>query len=173
MDEAFDEELQSSLELRYLGPRMRIALVVRVDSEHVWLDIGEKFETTLPLSDWQADEGPPVAGDDEPIFIEDDGLDVDDRPLRVTRLHHIRRDPRSNEWETFVANSKSGDVLAGRVARRIEGGFLVNIGVNSFLPDTHAPKAMLQDPQAAIGQSNNWRIIQIDHERRHVQIAPA
>jgi small subunit ribosomal protein S1 len=155
-----------------IGPpgAIRRARVIRVDGRVVCLDIGSKFESVLPLSDWRDTELPPNVGDEIPVIIED-GLDVDDRPLRVARvtIHVVRR---SSGWK-FVAHAKPGDLHPGRIARRIKGGFLVDIGVNAFLPDEQVPEAMLATPEAFIGQTGSWRITKVDVKRLVIEIAPA
>jgi small subunit ribosomal protein S1 len=162
-DEAADELAKS---LARSSQEVRNARVIRIDNEFVWLDIGFKFESVLPLSSWQ-DDSPPNVGDEIMVLIEDD-LDVDDRPLTIARVHVTRRHP---GWR-FVANAKPGDVHSGRITRRIAGGFLVNIGVNVFLPDEHLPQEMLANPEAHIGQTGDWRITKVDVKEMSIQIAP-
>ncbi len=37
-------------------------------------------------------------------------------------------------WEMVISKYHEGDVVTGKVTRKIKGGLLVNIGVNVFLP---------------------------------------
>ena len=38
------------------------------------------------------------------------------------------------DWEMVIAKHHEGDVVTGKVTRKIKGGLLVDIGVNVFLP---------------------------------------
>ena len=149
---------------------VRRARVIRVDGEVVHLDVGSKFESVLPLSDWRDAELPPRVGDEIPVIVEDD-LDIDDRPLRVARVT-IHVTPRPSGWK-FVARAKPGETHPGRIVRRIKGGFLVDIGVNVLLPDEQVPDALLATPEVLIGQTGSWRITRVDVNRQLIEVAPA
>ncbi|WP_020476059.1 S1 RNA-binding domain protein [Zavarzinella formosa] len=149
---------------------VRNARVVRIDNNVMWLDIGFKFESALPLSAWQDGDSPPKVGDEFPVIVEDD-FEVGDRPLTVARVR-VRVTKRDPGWK-FVANAKPGDIHSGRVTRRIEGGFLVDIGVNVFLPDERVRPGVLSDPEAFIGWSGAWRITKVDVQQMSIEIAPA
>lgn len=149
---------------------IRIARIVRVDDAAAWLDIGEKFEAMLPLADWADPVALPRVGDRVVVQIVDD-LAVDNRPLRVIRLEaHIIP---ANPGRKFFAKASPGDIHVGRITRKIKDGFLVDIGVNAFLPDEAATEAMRADVQACIGQSGSWRITRIDRDQLCIYIAPA
>ena len=45
-----------------------------------------------------------------------------------------RKAKRQKEWEAILEKHKEGDVVKGKVLKKIKGGLLVNIGVNVFLP---------------------------------------
>ncbi len=45
-----------------------------------------------------------------------------------------RKADRMREWEKVIQSHKEGDVVKGKVVRKIKGGLLVDIGVNVFLP---------------------------------------
>jgi len=151
------------------SPIVRNARVVRIDNESVWFDVGCKLESTIALSKWGSDEEPPSIGDKFPIMIDDD-RDVDDRPLKIIRVD-IRRIPRIPVWESVIANIELGQIHSGRISRKIDGGFLVDIGVNTFLPDARATPAMITDADTFVGRDVTCRITSVDHDRRSIEVS--
>jgi hypothetical protein len=48
------------------GPHLSLreqAQIMKIDGDQVWLDIGSKFESVLPLSEWTDKGETPVVGD--------------------------------------------------------------------------------------------------------------
>lgn len=143
------------------------ACVVGIDDKEVIVDIGEKFESRIPVSDWTGGEELPQVGDVLDVLIDDEN-DVDDRPTRVQRIHVVKefsiRPPGIPE---FVP----GQIFVGRIHRRIESGFLIDIGVNVFLPNGDASVDMLRDSSAFIGRQVTCKITRIDLEKNIVHVA--
>ena len=64
--------------------------------------------------------------------MEDDAGDI---VLSRKKAHRIRG------WEMIITEYKEGDVVNGRVTRKIKGGLLVDIGVHVFLPAARSTSA--------------------------------
>ena len=150
------------------SPVIPNARIVRIEDEAAWFDIGSKFEAPIPLSDWQ-DESSPRVGDEFDVFV-DDQYEVDDGPLRIVRLFDCKI-PRNTDWDDIIETISPGETRIGRIARRIKGGFLVDIGVNVFLPDECATTPMLADPEAFMDQQVTCRITAIEREMRNIRVA--
>ena len=141
------------------------ATVVKIDDGLVWIDIGRKFESSLPISDWPTPGSQPTVGDSIAVLIEDD-VEVDDRPLKIVRVF-VRRTPLSRRFERFAATANVGADVEGRIQRKIDGGFLVDIGVTAFLPLDQIERGNSTDTMI-IGQTLTFRIREIDNERKSV-----
>lgn len=143
------------------------ARIVQIDEEFAWFDIGAKFESPVPLSDWRVDEDPPQIGDKTEVMIDDD-VDVDDRPLDIVRIerHVVPRLPSVAFFERCIV----GQTYSGEITHRFEDGFVVNIGVPVFLPNERAEPAMLENPKACIGQEREFRIAKIIPDKRQIQV---
>ena len=136
-------------------PIIRSARIVRIAQGVAWFDIGQKTEAPIPLSEW-ADEAAPSEGDKCDVYVADIP-DVDDRYLKITRVHK---------------RFQVGQTGRGEITRRISGGFLVDVGVNAFLSEECATDEMLAD-DGWIGRTISWRITSIDEDRRQIRIEPA
>ena len=77
----------------------------------------------------------------------------------------ITRQPR-------VSDFAPGATYAGKVVRRIRGGFLVWIGVNVFLPDKYVSVAAKAHPKTLVGTEGTWRVVSVDAVRKSIEIEP-
>ena len=116
-DRAFSREAVDSLVESMAGSSntIRDARVIRIDGVTVWLDIGAKFETSLPLSEWNEESAPGV-GEKTLIYVDDD-ISVDSRPLRVSRAFiHIDRPGPAREFWAKVNEGRvnEGDLRPGQ-----------------------------------------------------------
>ena len=66
---------------------------------------------------------------------------------------------------------KEGDTVAGRVFRRIKGGFLVDIGVPAFLPASQADVRRPSDIDEYIDREISCVVLKIDDARRNVVVS--
>lgn len=169
-EESLPDEMPEEWITLLAGGGSRIVLsasVVRIEDGMAWFDIGSKFESSIPLTDWE-DEDPPKVGDVFRVMIDED-CDVADRPLKIIRVE-VRVDP-MHDLDKIIKSLSVGQVYAGILTRRIRDGFLVDIGVNAFLPDDCVPAEMKANPDAFIEQEIRCRVTSIDQERRVVCVA--
>jgi small subunit ribosomal protein S1 len=145
---------------------IREARVVRVGAGVVVLDIGSKYESVVPLSEWPGGQAPSV-GDKLYVLIHDSGSS-EDQPREVEPLV-VRRVPLPSAQKVF-AELIPGQTREGCITRRIAGGFLVDIGVNAFLHDEDLTDAMRRDPDACVGQALTWRILEVDAVARTIRV---
>ncbi|RMG32397.1 MAG: 30S ribosomal protein S1 [Planctomycetota bacterium] len=139
--------------------------VVRVEDDEVMVDIGYKTEGVVLRSEWGEDEEPPKVGDEIEVLLEE----LEDE-LGVILLSKRKAD-RMREWERIIATHKEGDVVRGRVVRRIKGGLLVNIGVNVFLPASQVDIRRPRDIDEYVGQEIECVILKIDESRRNIVVS--
>ncbi len=150
------------------GDRLiRAAPIVRIEEGAAWFDTGSKHASSIPLTDWDG-ETPPRVGDRYPVLIEE-VEDVADRPLKIVRMQ-VRTEPKL-PLEEMLAAFSVGQQYTGRISRRISDGFLVDIGVNAFLPDRDAPAEMLADPAAYLDTEIYCRVTEINFERPMIRVA--
>jgi len=74
-------------------------------------------------------------------------------------------------WETILGTKKEGDVVRGRVIRRIKGGLLVDVGVPVFLPASQVDIRKPGDISRFIGKEVDCKILKIDVEGRNIVIS--
>ena len=102
--------------------------IIRIDGEDVLVDIGYKSEGIVPLDEWSDSPVQPQPGEKVDVLLEE--VEDDFGLILLSK----RKADRMREWEKVIQSHKEGDVVKGKVVRKIKGGLLVNIGVNVFLP---------------------------------------
>ena len=66
---------------------------------------------------------------------------------------------------------REGDVVTGKVTRKIKGGLLVDIGVNVFLPASQVDIRRPHDIGEYIGKPIECLVLKIDEARRNIVVS--
>jgi small subunit ribosomal protein S1 len=138
--------------------------VVGVTNDEVLIDVGYKSEGAIPRHEWN-----------EPSLIEvgqsvEVLLEAVEDEVGVVQLSKRKAD-RLRAWERIVAQCKEGDIVTGRVLRKIKGGLLVDIGVPVFLPASQVDIRRPAEIADFIGRSLTCTILKIDEERRNIVVS--
>jgi small subunit ribosomal protein S1 len=83
-----------------------------------------------------------------------------------------RKADRIINWNAITETTKEGDIVKGKVMRKIKGGLLVDIGVPVFLPASQVDIRRPGDIGEYIGREIEAKILKIDMERRNIVISP-
>ena len=70
-----------------------------------------------------------------------------------------------------ISQYHEGDVVSGKVTRKIKGGLLVDIGVNVFLPASQVDIRRPSDIADYIDQEIQCMILKIDEGRRNIVVS--
>jgi small subunit ribosomal protein S1 len=138
--------------------------VVEIVGDQVVVDVGYKSEGLVPLGEWE-DEPRPVAGDNVEVLLEGMEDDTGEIVLSRKKAHRMRA------WEMVITRHHEGDVVKGKVTRKIKGGLLVDIGVNVFLPASQVDIRRPSDIADYIDQEIECMILKIDESRRNIVVS--
>ncbi len=139
--------------------------IVDVVNELAVIDVGHKSEGVVPLSEWGENEAKPKPGDTVEVLLE--GLEGDGGEVILSK----RKAARVRAWERILRECKVGDLVVGKVTRKIKGGLLVDIGVNVFLPASQVDVRRPGDVAEFIGQNIECKILKIDVDRRNIVVS--
>nr|BAL53827.1 30S ribosomal protein S1 [uncultured Planctomycetota bacterium] len=148
--------------------RVVTGTVRQVTDQDVVVDIGYKSEGIIPLDEWRDESGnvvPPQPGEQVRVWIE-----AIEEPAGVITLSY-RRARRIEQWERFLQEHKPGDVVSGRVVRKVKGGLLVDVEVPAFLPASQVDIRRPGDIADYIGQEIRCKILKIDESRRNIVVS--
>src|SRR5262247_759182 len=139
--------------------------VLAVDDKEVLVDVGFKSEGVIALSEFP-DASSIKVGDVLEVFLEkmenQDGLVV----LSKQRADFVR------VWDRVKEAHDSGQVVEGRLIRKIKGGVVVDLyGVEAFLPGSQIALRQVQNVDALLGQSVQVKIIKLNKRRRNIVVS--
>ncbi len=138
--------------------------VLTIVNDEVIVDVGYKSEGIIPL--WEFSDAQEVEeGDEIEVFLEsvedDSGLIV----LSKKKADRIK------SWDQLIATKKEGDLIQGRVVRKIKGGLLLDAGVPVFLPASQISIRRTGDISEFIGRELECQILKIDESRMNIVVS--
>jgi small subunit ribosomal protein S1 len=139
--------------------------VISVDDDSVLIDVGLKSEGSIPLSEWNAEEDPPKPGDIVKVLIENIEDEMGGVEVSKKRAEIIEK------WEEVISTLDEGQVVTGKVTRKIKGGLLVDIGVNVFLPASQVDIRRPGDIGDYIDRTVQCEVLKIDEARRNIVVS--
>jgi len=138
--------------------------VLGVIGNNVILDTGYKSEGIVPLSEFDASEEVEVGADIEVMlesFEDDTGL------IQISK----RKADRIRGWEKIVNKYQEGDVVTGKVVRKIKGGLLVDVGIPIFLPASQIDIKPPGEIAEYIGTEVTCMILKIDEVQQNIIVS--
>jgi len=158
-----EEVLQTKVDLRLPGTILKGTIVSQIGND-VIVEVGLKSEGMVDASEFDSpDQIEP--GREIEVLLEDTDSESGLVLLNKRKADLIRG------WERILGTKKEGDVVRGRVIRRIKGGLLVDIGVPVFLPASQVDIRKPGDISRFIGKEVDCKILKIDVEGRNIVIS--
>jgi small subunit ribosomal protein S1 len=158
-----EEVLQTKVDSRLPGTILKGTIVSQIGND-VIVEVGLKSEGVVDVSEFDSpDEISP--GKEIEVLLED--TDSEGGLILLSK----RKADRIRGWEVIVDTKKEGDVVDGRVIRRIKGGLLVDIGVPVFLPASQVDIRKPGDISRFIGKEVKCKILKIDVEGRNIVVS--
>ena len=156
------EALQKKVDALTPGTILKGRIMQQIGND-VILEIGLKSEGVVDVSEFDDPEEMQPGKEIEVLLDE-----VDAGGLIILSK---RKADRIRGWEQIVTTKKEGDIVTGRVVRRIKGGLLVDIGVPVFLPASQVDIRKPGDISRFIGQEVTCEILKIDTESKNIVIS--
>jgi len=158
LEKALDKKVDTLIPGTILSGR----IVTRLGN-NVIVELGLKSEGIVDASEFD-DPEEIAAGRELEVLLEE--VDAEGGILLSKR-----KADRIRGWERIVASTSEGDLVKGRVTRRIKGGLLVDIGVPVFLPASQVDIRKPGDISRFIGQQIECKILKIDSESRNIVVS--
>ncbi|MCP4263038.1 MAG: 30S ribosomal protein S1 [Planctomycetes bacterium] len=162
-NEFLEEALQTKVDSRLPGAILKGTIVSLIGND-VIVEVGLKSEGIVDAAEFE-DPEQIAAGNEIDVLLEDTDSESGLVLLSKRKADIIRG------WETILSSKKEGDVVTGKVIRRIKGGLLVDIGVPVFLPASQVDIRKPGDISRFIGKEVDCKILKIDVEGRNIVIS--
>lgn len=140
--------------------------VIAVSKDFVLVDIGDKAEGEIDISEFKNEEGhiEIKIGDRFEVFVE---KREPDGGIKLSREQAIG----IKVWEKIARIHEANDTINGRIDSRVKGGLSVDIGVPAFLPYSQIDLRPVRDLDALIGASFDFKILKYNRRRNNVVIS--
>ncbi|HRU06991.1 MAG TPA: S1 RNA-binding domain-containing protein, partial [Candidatus Brocadiia bacterium] len=136
---------------------------INVLGDDVIVDVGYKSEGVVPLSEFLPQGVKP--GDEFEVLL--DAVEDEGGSIVLSK----RKADRIRGWQRVIDEHKEGDMVTGRVMRKIKGGLLVDIGVPVFLPASQIDIRRPGDIGDYIGKDITCKILKIDVDRHNIVVS--
>jgi small subunit ribosomal protein S1 len=165
---------QESVQEKLSGRKVAWVKVIQVTKDAVLVDIGEKREGAVPLSEFApvsdpkaknpAPPHPPSIGQRIPVIM------ISSRGPSPTLSY--RKAKAELSWDTVQKAFAEKSRVRGRVTSAIKGGFLVDLGgLSAFLPASLADLRPVRDPQRMVNTGVRCYIIELNEAKKQAVLS--
>lgn len=134
--------------------------IVSIKPKEVLIDVGFKSEGLVPIVEFTREDL--EVGKELDFFV--DSIENDAGIIALSREKAMR----IKGWDRIVKNAKEGDLVEGRLAKKVKGGFLVDVmGIEGFLPTSLSSFRSMPDKDI-INQLFKFKIVKINNLRRSI-----
>lgn len=138
--------------------------IVAINQKEALIDIGYKSEGCIPLNEFP-DPSSLKVGDEIEVLLEskenEEGMVV---------LSKWKAD-RKMGWERIMRECNEGDIIEGRVLRKVKGGLMVDVGLEAFLPGSLVALRGFSNLDQYVGQTLKFKIVKINKLRRNIVLS--
>ncbi|ADH86234.1 30S ribosomal protein S1 [Desulfurivibrio alkaliphilus] len=163
--ESFADLFEQSIRVADVGEVVN-GEVIAVGKDYVLVDIGDKAEGEIDISEFRNEEGQIEVnvGDTFEVFVE---KREPEGGLKLSRERAIG----IKVWEEIARIQEADGTITGRIDSRVKGGLSVDIGVPAFLPYSQIDLRPVRDLDAMIGESYDFKILKYNRRRNNVVIS--
>jgi small subunit ribosomal protein S1 len=166
-EESFEALFEASLQAIQEGTVIK-GTVLRVDADHVLVDIGYKSEGLIPT--WEfGDENSVIRvqpGDQVDVMIEQ--AEGEDGSVMLSK----EKADRLRVWDRLAQAHDEAQVVEGVITGRVKGGLSVNLGgVKAFLPGSQVDLRPVRNLDRMIGENHKFKIIKFNKRRGNIVLS--
>jgi len=139
--------------------------IVRVQQDTVIIDVGFKSEGQIPKDEFSPDEPIKIGAEIEVVLesVEDQEGNL---VLSKRRADFLRI------WEKVVRAHDTGEIIQGKIVRRIKGGMVVDLmGMEAFLPGSQIDVRPIRDFDAFVGMMMDFKVVKINIPTENVVVS--
>ncbi len=139
--------------------------VLGVTRDDVIVDVGFKSEGIIPIEEFPEPVNISV-GDDIEVYL--DAFEDQNGQLVLSK----RKADFLRVWDRIRESYESGELVPGRVSRRIKGGLVVDLfGVDAFLPGSQVALRQVPNFDELVGREMELKIIKLNKNRRNIVVS--
>ena len=142
--------------------------IVRVDDDHILVDVNFKSEGQIPAAEFRDPSGNITVreGDQVDVFV------VSKNEMEGSIILSYEKAKRMQLFDQLEDIQDKNSTCKGRILRRIKGGYTVDLGgVEAFLPGSHVDLRPVPDMDALVNQEFEFRVLKTNRRRSNVIVS--
>ncbi len=141
--------------------------IIHINGETIIVDVGLKSEGKLSISEFTDKSGEHTVniGDEVEVMIVGREREFGLLLLSKQKVDAIRT------WETINKSLEEGGPVEGDIVSEVKGGFLVDIGVNAFLPISQVDIKPVKNPSSFVGRHLKFKVIKVNQRKGNVIVS--
>jgi small subunit ribosomal protein S1 len=165
-DEEMKELYETSIKNLQEG-NILAGTVININADSVIVDVGLKSEGRVPLDEFLDRSGAVTVkiGDEVEVMVV--GREVKDGLLLLSK----QRVDSIKIWQRLDKAMEEGTAVEGGVVSEVKGGFIVDIGVNAFLPISQVDIKPVKNPASFIGRHLKYKVIKVNQKKANVIVS--
>ncbi|MFC1576123.1 30S ribosomal protein S1 [Candidatus Omnitrophota bacterium] len=136
--------------------------IIHIGRNEVMVDIGYKSEGIISLDEFKATPDIKV-GDEIDVLLE---AKENESGMVVLSKEKVER---ARGWDRIMKEFHEGDIIEGRITRKVRGGYMVDVGAEAFLPASQAP--LREADSLGVGNTTEFKILKINKIRKNVVLS--
>ena len=139
---------------------------IKITPGGVLMDIGFKSEGIIPIEDFDEAEIKKIRpGDEIEAILEK--TDIKEGYLILSKKSADTL--RALDLLEKAFNTQGW--VNGKVTGKIKNGYTVNVGIEAFLPDSHADVKAVRDPEKLVGNAFKFKVIKFDRKTENAVVS--
>ncbi len=139
--------------------------IVRIQDDLVILDVGFKSEGAVPKSEFSNPDELKV-GQEVEVVLESVEDQEGNLVLSKQRADFLKI------WERVLKAHETGEILQGKIVRRIKGGMVVDLmGMEAFLPGSQIDIRPIRDFDVFVGQTMDFKVVKVNIPTENVVVS--
>lgn len=166
-EEEMRELYETSMKSLQEGGNILKGKVININSDTVIVDVGLKSEGRVPKSEFLNKNGEYAVnvGDEVEVMITGREREFGLLILSKQKVDYIRT------WQRINKSFEDGTPVEGDIVSEVKGGFIVDIGVNAFLPISQVDIKPVKNPASFVGRHLKFKVIKVNQRKNNVIIS--
>lgn len=141
--------------------------VITINNDTVIVDVGLKSEGKVSINEFAGKDGEIDIreGDEVEVMIVGREREFGLLLLSKQKVDSIR------SWQTINTAFEEGTPIDGDIVSEVKGGFIVNIGVNAFLPISQVDIKPVKNPSSFVGRHLKFKVIKVNQRKNNVIVS--
>ena len=141
--------------------------VININGDSVIVDVGLKSEGIVPLQEFTPrEEGRAVNVDDE-VEVMIVGREKESGLLRLSK----KKVDEIKTWEKIDKSLEDGTPIEGHILSEVKGGFIVDMGINAFLPLSQVDIKPVKNPSSFVGRNLKFKVIKSNRRKGSIIVS--